>query len=149
LGQVFYSRTRDPLGFNRTQLWYWMLMTRAYWRLEEVFGYNIELTKTYRLEDDDLQILWYLYAHEAAGVSRIAAATGCNDAKHRSEPIKSIHPGYKTWAGIMCLKTASRGFWGLCSHLVYTSTLSMNFLRIFFASSICAFTLFENLSLWA
>lgn len=40
--QVFYSKACDPLGFNRTQLWYWMLMTRAYWRLEEVFGYNMD-----------------------------------------------------------------------------------------------------------
>lgn len=38
---MFRNRGRDELEFNRTQFWYWMLWTRAYWRLEETFGYNI------------------------------------------------------------------------------------------------------------
>lgn len=58
-----------------------------------------ELTKTYRLEDDDLQILWYLYAHEAAGVSRIAAATGCNDAKHRLDHMRRSRLIMRTFPG--------------------------------------------------
>jgi len=39
--QLYFSRGWDVLASNRAQLWYWMLMTRAYWRLEEVFGFNM------------------------------------------------------------------------------------------------------------
>jgi hypothetical protein len=39
---IFSKRERDDLKSNQAHLWYWMLTTRAYWRLEEVFGYNMD-----------------------------------------------------------------------------------------------------------
>ncbi|MCX8207412.1 MAG: hypothetical protein N3G75_06230 [Methanothrix sp.] len=42
MGRVFRDREIDAAGFQATQLWYWMLQTRAYWRLEEVFGYSMD-----------------------------------------------------------------------------------------------------------
>jgi hypothetical protein len=39
---VFREKERDAAGFQATQFWYWMLMSRAYWRLEETFGFNMD-----------------------------------------------------------------------------------------------------------